>query len=313
MLHFANIRNKPEKILSLTSLTEKEFDYLFIAFEEVWSYQMQYFNFDGSKRQRTYREKSNAILKLVEDKLFFILYYLKNNPLQEALAENFGMTQPQANVCIHYYKNLLHKTLSKLSCLAEREVSHLKSKLSNDEDLEFYCDGTERAIPRSTDWETQKENYSGKKHCHSKKNNVITNNKCEILYLSNTYEGSVHDKKITDEEKIALADKSKLFVDTGFQGIEVDGDSQIMIATKKPRKKELSEEKKNLNTLLSRIRVRVEHAIGGVKRLRIVKDKVRTRKDNFRDMLMEMACGLHNFRLKFRPWKYPKSEKILQT
>lgn len=100
--------------------------------------------------------KKNAVLKLVEDKLFFILYYLKNNPLQESLAENFGMDQPQANVYIHLYKKLLHKALAKQDCLPERNLNDFKKRLANNQKLEFYCDGTERSIPRSTDYETQK-------------------------------------------------------------------------------------------------------------------------------------------------------------
>ena len=51
-------------------------------------------------------------------------------------------------------------------------------------------------------------------------------------------------------------------------------------------------------------RVRMEHAIGGVKRYRIVKDKIRNWKAGFKDAVFETCCGLHNFRLNFRPWTY---------
>ena len=49
------------------------------------------------------------------------------------------------------------------------------------------------------------------------------------------------------------------------------------------------------------MRVRVEHAIDGVKRYRIVKDTLRNWKADFRDLVCETCCGLHNFRLDFRP------------
>jgi hypothetical protein len=55
---------------------------------------------------------------------------------------------------------------------------------------------------------------------------------------------------------------------------------------------------------VSSLRVRMEHAIGGVKRYRIVKDKIRNWKEGFRDSVMEICCGLHNFRLNFRSWHY---------
>lgn len=44
--------------------------------------------------------------------------------------------------------------------------------------------------------------------------------------------------------------------------------------------------------------------IGGVKRYRIVKDKHRLWRDDVRDLIMEACCGLHNFRLNFKLWRY---------
>jgi hypothetical protein len=59
-----------------------------------------------------------------------------------------------------------------------------------------------------------------------------------------------------------------------------------------------------MNQAISRIRIRIEHIIGSVKRYRIVKDTVRSWKNNFRDQVLETCCGLHNFRIRFRPWSY---------
>ena len=67
---------------------------------------------------------------------------------------------------------------------------------------------------------------------------------------------------------------------------------------------ELTPEEKATNRRISQIRIRVEHAISGVKRFRIVKDEIRNWKEGFRDEVMETCCGLHNFRLNFRPWHY---------
>jgi hypothetical protein len=49
---------------------------------------------------------------------------------------------------------------------------------------------------------------------------------------------------------------------------------------------------------LSRIRVRVEHALAGVKRCRIVKDVLRNTEEEVSDSAMEAACGLHNLRVQ---------------
>ena len=52
------------------------------------------------------------------------------------------------------------------------------------------------------------------------------------------------------------------------------------------------------------MRVRIEHAMGGVTRDRIVKDTIRLVKDGIRDTSMETCCGRQNFRLQYRPWNY---------
>ena len=56
----------------------------------------------------------------------------------------------------------------------------------------------------------------------------------------------------------------------------------------------MSVEDKFLNPLVSSVRSVVEHVIAGVKRCRIVKDVLRLTKAGMSDMVMEIACGLHN-------------------
>lgn len=55
-----------------------------------------------------------------------------------------------------------------------------------------------------------------------------------------------------------------------------------------------------LNHLVSSARVIVENVIAGVKRCRIVKDVLRLTTDGISDLVMEVACGLHNFRVSCR-------------
>lgn len=57
---------------------------------------------------------------------------------------------------------------------------------------------------------------------------------------------------------------------------------------------------KFLNHLISSVRIIVEHVIAGVKRGRIVKDILRLTKAGISDMVMEIACGLHNLRVRCR-------------
>jgi hypothetical protein len=63
-----------------------------------------------------------------------------------------------------------------------------------------------------------------------------------------------------------------------------------------------------LNRIISSVRIKVEHAIAGVKRCRIVKDILRLTKTGIADLVMENACALHNLRVDMR---YPKSAPAL--
>jgi len=88
------------------------------------------------------------------------------------------------------------------------------------------------------------------------------------------------------------------------------GDHQILQPTKKTRGKELTQEQKDKNRNISKVRIRIEHVVNGVKRYRIVKDKCRNWSKGFTDMVMEIACGLHNLRLGYRPWQEVKLQEI---
>jgi hypothetical protein len=68
---------------------------------------------------------------------------------------------------------------------------------------------------------------------------------------------------------------------------------------KKPKGGELTDEEKQANRSVSKLRVRVEHSIAGVKVFRVTRDVCRNLRTDFEDMLMETACGLHNLRSDF--------------
>lgn len=212
------------------------------------------------------------------------------------------MPQPVANKWIHLLHPCLNQALADLGEKPARQVSELN--LAPETGQLFFQDGTERPIERPKDPEKQTTFYSsGKKKRQCIKNNLLIDHQARIILLTPTCAGKKHDKKIADETGLVLPEGSSLAQDTGFQGYEVANVTMIQ-PMKKSRGKELTPEQKENNRRISSLRIGVEHAIGGVKRYRIVKDLVRARKDNFRDRAMETCCGLHNFRLNFRPWHY---------
>ena len=147
------------------------------------------------------------------------------------------------------------------------------------------------------------DNITVVKKQHTVKNNALVDMLCKVIFLTDTVEGKKHDKKLADESDYSLPEGSKLAQDTGFQGFNLENVA-ILQPKKKPKGGELSDLEKNINQWHSSLRIRVEHAIGGVKRYRIVKDKIRNWKAGFKDSVMETCCGLHNFRLNYRPWHY---------
>jgi DDE superfamily endonuclease len=169
--------------------------------------------------------------------------------------------------------------------------------------LPFFHEGTERPIQRPKDPEEQQEYDSGKKKCHTLNNLLVINETCHIGFLSHTYEGKASDQSMAELAGYPLPPGSCLDQEKGFQGFFQKGIT-IFQSKKNPRGGELTPLEKATNRRISAIRIRMEHAIGGVKRARLVKDKIRLLKDGIRDSMMETCCGLHNFRLQYRPWHY---------
>jgi len=132
------------------------------------------------------------------------------------------------------------------------------------------------------------------------KNLLRINAALRILFLSETHPGSVHDKRIADTTPYPLPPGSHLLQDTGFQAFTLEG-VDILQPTKKPRGKELTAEQKAGNREVSRRRVRIEHVNSSVKRCRMLKETIRMWKAGMRDMVMEIGCALHNFRIRVTP------------
>jgi DDE superfamily endonuclease len=62
----------------------------------------------------------------------------------------------------------------------------------------------------------------------------------------------------------------------------------------------LTQKQKENNRALAQIRIRVEHALCGIKRSRCVKDTLRNTQESYSDRFMENATGLHNLRVQHR-------------
>jgi hypothetical protein len=159
-------------------------------------------------------------------------------------------------------------------------------------------DGVERPTIRSQKNKTQGKHYSGKKKRHTRKNVIVTDKKKQILFLSPSKHGRVHDKKLADKNMLArgIPASVSILADTGFQGLQKLHPG-VLLPKKKPRGGHLTDEDKAMNRLISSCRIPVEHAIGGMKRFRCVSDIYRN-KNGLDDMLVNVAAGLWNLHVK---------------
>jgi len=128
---------------------------------------------------------------------------------------------------------------------------------------------------------------------------VINAHRDKVLYLSPTYSGKTHDKRVADTEALEYPAHATLTKDSGFQGYEPKGVITLQ-PKKKPKGKVLGLADKFFNHVIASDRMRVEHVMAGIKRCRIVKDVFRNTKKGFSDLAMSIACALHNLRVTFR-------------
>lgn len=302
MLTYTTLKDNPRQFLAMTSLTVKEFEALLPVFAEAYAAtQSREHTPSGQVRQRQAGGGRKAKLRTIEDKLVFILVYQKTYPLQTAQGIQFGLGQAQANEWIHRLLPILNQALERLGYAPERDPAAFpQSGAIADTPPALVIDGTERRRQRPKDPEKQRENYSGKKKAHTDKNLIIANERTrQVAYLSQTYAGKTNDKKMADAETIQYPEGTQLTKDLGFQGYE-----PLNVFTIQPKKQFrgqwLSVVDLLSNHLIAGSRIVVEHVIAGIKRCRIVKDVFRNTAKGFSDLVMQVACALHNLRTDFR-------------
>ncbi len=294
MLGVFEALEKPSVMRALTGLNPDEFRALCQTFAQVWEEHTR-LNWQGEPRQRAAGAGPKSELATPEAKLFFILYYLRQYPIQEVMGYLFGFDQPQANKWILRLVPLLQQALKRHLALPHRRTEGLGQVLADCQQEKLFLDGTDRPIRRPKDPQKQKDCYSGRKKRHTVKNLVLTHNRM-IKFLSATAPGSQADKRLAEPlQRVAFPKGSVLVTDLGFAGLRVRN-AQLAQAVKKPKGRPLLEALRTFNRIIAGVRVQVEHVIGGIKRCRIVSDTFRHLKQGFADVVMEVACGLHNLR-----------------
>jgi hypothetical protein len=221
MLTYTKLKRNRRKCVALTGLTPKEFSALLPAFARAYAEQYpEEKTMTGKARKRQVGGGRKGVLQEMEQKLLLILVHQKAYPLQTLLGEVVEFSQPRVNEWVHRLLPIRKMALDTLGVLPERAPAQFAlSEQPHGEPPVLIIDGTERRRQRPKAQEKQAAHYSGKKKTHCDKNVVIVQAKSKrVGFLSQTYAGKTHDKKIVDTEAIVYPVGTTLYQDTGFQG-----------------------------------------------------------------------------------------------
>lgn len=129
-LRYADVQSRPTEFLDLTSLTLEEFHILLPPFEGAFQAHMATWRFDGTPRTaRRFTVYKNCPFPLPEDRLFFLLTYLKTYALQVVHGRLFGLPQYKANQWIHVLLPVLLTALRTLGDAPTRSLAALAQRL----------------------------------------------------------------------------------------------------------------------------------------------------------------------------------------
>ena len=150
MLEYRALRRDRRKFPAFTGLTLKEFKALLPAFAEA--YRRKYLGHKtlaGKKRKRQVGGGRRGVSQATEQKLLFILVYLKAYPLQVVMGELFDISQVAANQWIHRLLPVLRDALTAIRVRPEREGRRFaRSERGRKESADYIIDGTERRRQR---------------------------------------------------------------------------------------------------------------------------------------------------------------------
>lgn len=241
-------------------------------------------------------------LRTIEEKVFFILFYLKIYPTYDLAALFCLVDRSQTCRWVKKLLPILEQTLGYSISLPKRKICSIAEfQELFPEIFDVMIDVTERKCQRPASSKNLKRRYSGKKKSHTRKNTLIVDESKHIRFLSNTRNGRLHDLTLFKKEAIApcIPDDFCLWVDKGYTGIDalVPEKVKVRIPRKKRKNKELTPCEKVNNRVINSLRIPVEHAIGGMKRYGCMQVPIRNKSWQIENQFPLLCAGLWNFHL----------------
>lgn len=228
-----------------------------------------------------------------EEQIVLMLVYLRHHLSFQLLGLMFQISESTAHNIFTYWQKVFEKDLppSLLEQVKkfQEEEEIIREQLTN---YQLIVDSAEQFIERPSDYQEQKNYYSGKQKRHTLKSQFIVLPKAEdIVDVVIGQPGPTSDIKICRQTLKKFNSQQLFSGDKAYLG-----EAQITTPYKKPKNGELTETQKQENKALSSNRIFVEHLIRVVKIFKVVQERFRLQKRRYKSVLLTV-CGLVRLRI----------------
>ncbi len=318
---YRKLSSKPKLFLSVAGITLSDFQRLLPDFADAFR------QLEGERKRRTVQtqaERQRAIgggspfAHELPDQLLMLLLYYRLYLTQEFMTLLFKVDSKSA-ICrnIQLMRAVCQtvlpvpaKAFRRLLELAKKEQARRTKRIGTIEEfqqaypeLTFLIDGVEQPKRKPQDKQKRKDDYSGKKKRHTRKQIVLGTPAGIIVDQSPSVGGRAHDFQVLKEDHAKRgvllqlqAYRATIYGDSGFQGIDEMGlPTEQRVIKRGRRNHPLTYEERQLNRLRASIRIEIEHTFSRRKKYRIASEEYRNRDVDY-DPTMEVVGGLVNLR-----------------
>lgn len=272
-ISYEKVAKTPYVFRQLTGLTVAEFKKIVEKVRPEWE--------KMEKQKKCHGRKSHV--PMLEEKILCVLIYYRTYISHPFLGFLFNLHN--SNIC---------RLLKKMEPLLAKKITIKKDRTMTPERiLKILADVTEQPIQRPKDSKKGKKSYSGKKKMTTMKTEVVIEENGQILSISKSHRGRIHDFRIRKQEKLLPVDSIK-YADSGYQGWQ-KLQSNVVIPYKKYRKNPLTPEQKEHNRKLASFRMRVENKIRELKIFKVLSHVYRNFQRKY-NMRFNIIAGIVNLK-----------------
>jgi len=280
MITYEGLKKKPRVFKSIAGVTIPEFEDLFQRFVPEWN-RSEKERLNRPERQRAIGAGHPYVLGLRE-MLLMTLVWLRLYLCVEALGFFFGVDKSTASRNTKRVLGVLRRlgdaTLGWPEPPKRGEGKNVAQALHDYPDLLAIVDATEQSVQRPSDKLQQEAHYSGKKKRHTRKTQIITNEKGEIRDVSDSVPGSTHDLELFRQSEAGkkIPEEVTTGGDAAYQGLHNElPDHSVFVPHKASRNHPLTEDEKLANRELSSIRIVVENTLAELKHFKVLAERFR--------------------------------------